>query len=62
MSNEETATKTITAYGQLERETKNQVRYATPWGVVYLPKTQVSKLTADGSFPENVKFTVEVQD
>jgi hypothetical protein len=60
---ETTATpKTIKAFGTYEKETTNQVRYTTSWGVIYIPKAQAAKLTADGSYPENIKFTVEVQE
>ena len=61
MSAEETTTKTITAFGTLEKETTNAVRYQTSWGVVYVPKSQLTKLT-NGGFPENIKLTVAVQE
>lgn len=65
MSNEETTTeapKTVTTFGSIDRETTNQVRYSTGWGVVYVPKTQLAKLTGNAnSFPENIKLTVAVQ-
>lgn len=63
MSNEETTTeapKTITTFGSFEKETTNQVRYSTGWGPTYIPKAQLAKLT-NGSYPENIKITVEVQ-
>jgi hypothetical protein len=46
---------TVTAFGSKERETKNQVRFSTEWGVVYIPKTQLEKL----GNPERIKITVE---
>lgn len=47
----------ITTFGSREKETTNQVRYTTGWGVVYIPKTQAEKL----GNPENIRITVEVQ-
>jgi hypothetical protein len=49
---------TITAHGGREKETKNQVRYQTEWGVVYIPKAQLEKI---GS-PDRIKITVEGED
>lgn len=51
----ETTEKSVSAFGQRERETKNQVRYETSWGVVYIPKTQLEKI----GNPENLKLTIE---
>lgn len=50
-----TAAPKVTAYGTREKETANQVRYSTEWGVVYVPKTQLAKL----GNPDRIKLTVE---
>lgn len=55
---ESTTEKTVSTFGSVERETKNQVRYSTGWGVVYIPKAQLEKI----GNPENIKITVSVQE
>jgi hypothetical protein len=47
----------ITAHGGKEKETKNAVRFATEWGVIYVPKVQLEKI----GNPERVIFTVTAE-
>ena len=44
----------IEVEGTFDRTTKRMVRYATDWGVIYLPQT----IGADGKYPEKIKVTV----
>lgn len=63
MSAEDKPVTEIVAYGTLEKETKNQVRYATSLGVVYVPKAQLEKLSGtEGKFPNNIKITIVQQE
>lgn len=49
---------TVSTVGAKERETKNQIRYVTGWGVVYIPKVELEKL----GNPESIKITVEAKN
>lgn len=41
--------------GTFEKETKRMVRYATGWGIIYVPKS----IFGDGKYPEKVQVTVK---
>jgi hypothetical protein len=45
----------VSAFGTKEKDTPNAVRFATEWGVQYLPKLQLAKL----GNPTRIKITVE---
>lgn len=44
--------------GTFERETKRMVRYATDWGVIYLPKV----IFGENGYPEDILVSVSLDE